>query len=143
MALGNPFPSDSEAPSTSTSGTSLAEQTQIEFELGFFSGVLKRNPNYVDALRILSKLLTLKGRYEEGLQIDRRLVQLCATDPLAHYNLACRYARLKRLDPCLRLLRRAFELGYHDFHYVLEDRDLASVRHDPRFRQLIREFLQD
>jgi len=34
----------------------------------------------------MSKLLTLKGRYAEGLQIDRRLVQLCSSDPLAHYK---------------------------------------------------------
>ena len=70
----------------------------------------------------------------------RRLVQLCASDPLAHYNLACRYARLKRPDQCLKTLRRAVELGYRDFRYMREDRDLDSIRHDPRFRQLLREY---
>ena len=117
-----------------------ADQNQIDFELDFFGGVLQRMPDYVDVLRLMSKLLTLKGRYADGLQVDRRLVQLCAADPLAHYNLACRYARLKRPDQCLKTLRRAVELGYRDFRYMREDRDLDSIRHDPRFRQLLRDY---
>jgi hypothetical protein len=117
-----------------------ADQSQIDFELEFFGGVLQRAADYVDVLRQMSKLLTLKGRYAEGLQIDRRLVQLCASDPLAHYNLACRYARLKRPDQCIKTLRRAVELGYRDFRYMREDSDLDAVRHDPRFRQLLREY---
>jgi hypothetical protein len=30
----------------------------------------------------------LKGRFAQGLQIDKRLVQLRPNDALAHYNLA-------------------------------------------------------
>jgi hypothetical protein len=84
--------------------------------------------------------LTLKGRYAQGLQIDKRLVQLRPGDALAHYNLACSYALLKRPDMALKALRRAVELGYRDFRYMREDRDLDSIRHDPRFRQLLREY---
>ncbi len=132
-----------ENPGPKTSGPAslrAADQSQIDFELEFFSGVLEHAPNYVDVLRLMSKLLTLKGRYAEGLQVDRRLVQLCAADPLAHYNLACRYARLNRHEQCLKILRRAVELGYRDFRYMREDRDLDSIRHDPRFRQLVNEY---
>ena len=83
----------------------------------------------------MGNLLTLKGRYAEGLQVDKRLVQLRPTDPLAHYNLACSYALLKRADLSIKTLRRAVELGYRDFRYMREDHDLDAVRHDPRFRQ--------
>jgi tetratricopeptide (TPR) repeat protein len=118
----------------------VADQNQLEFELAFFGGVLDRCPDYVDVLRIMGNLLTLKGRFADGLQIDRRLVQLRPNDPLAHYNLACSYALLKRADHALKTLRRAVELGYRDFRYMKEDHDLDSVRHDPRFRQLLREY---
>jgi tetratricopeptide (TPR) repeat protein len=118
----------------------LANQSQLDFELDFFSGVLERHPCYVDALRAHANNLTLKGRYAEGLQYDKRLVQLRPTDPLAHYNLACSYALLKRPDQAIKTLRRAIELGYRDFRYMREDRDLDSIRHDPRFRQLLREY---
>ena len=125
------------------SGSALArhpDQSQLDFELEFFGRILERNPSYVDVLRVQGNNLTLKGRYAEGMQIDKRLVLLRPNDPLAHYNLACSYALLKRPEQALRTLRRAVELGYRDFRYMREDRDLDSIRHDPRFRQLLREY---
>jgi hypothetical protein len=118
----------------------LADQNQIDFELDFFGGVLERAPDYVDVLRVMGHLLTLKGRYAEGLQVDKRLVGLRPGDPLVHYNLACSYALLKRNELALKTLRHAVELGYRDFRYMREDRDLDAIRHDPRFRQLLREY---
>ena len=126
--------------STSTPQTRLGDTSQIDFELEFFASILGRLPDYVDVLRVMGNLLTLKGRYADGLQIDKRLVQLRPHDALAHYNLACSYALLKRPELSLKTLRRAVELGYRDFRYMKEDRDLDSIRHDPRFRQLMREY---
>jgi tetratricopeptide (TPR) repeat protein len=118
----------------------MAEQTQLDFELEFLGGILKRQDGYVDILKAHGNNLTLKGRYADGLEIDKKLIQLRPNDALAHYNLACSYALLKRPDQALKTLRRAVELGYRDFRYMREDRDLESVRHDPRFRQLLREY---
>jgi tetratricopeptide (TPR) repeat protein len=118
----------------------VSDQNQLDFELAFFEGVLARHPDYVDVLRIMGNLLSLKGRLADGLKVDRRLVQLRPTDALAHYNLACSYALLKRPDKSLELLRRAVELGYRDFRYIREDHDLDSIRQDPRFRALLREY---
>jgi tetratricopeptide (TPR) repeat protein len=134
--------SDEGSEPISTGGplTRLGDQHQLDFELEFFTAIVKRYPDYVDVLRVLGNLLTLKGRYAEGLQVDRRLVQLRPNDALAHYNLACSYALLKRPDHALKTLRRAVELGYRDFRYMREDRDLDTIRHDPRFRQLLREY---
>jgi tetratricopeptide (TPR) repeat protein len=120
--------------------TRVSDRQQLDFELDFFSGVLNRYGDYVDVLRIMGNLLTLKGRFAEGLQIDKRLVQLRPNDALAHYNLACSFALLKRPEQSLKTLRRAVELGYRDFRYMKEDHDLDSIRHDPRFRQLLREY---
>ena len=120
--------------------TKPSDQSQLDFELDFYGHVLARYPDYVDVLRVQGNNLTLKGRFAEGLQIDRRLVQLRPADPLAHYNLACSFALVKKVDPALKTLRRAIELGYRDFRYIREDRDLDAIRHDPRFRQLLREF---
>jgi tetratricopeptide (TPR) repeat protein len=116
------------------------EQKQIDFEMEFFGDILQRHPNYVDALRVMGTLLTMKGKHREGLEVDRRLVRLRPKDALAHYNLACSYALVKRADQALQALRKALEMGYRDFRYMREDRDLDSIRHDPRFRQLLREY---
>jgi tetratricopeptide (TPR) repeat protein len=141
MAHSGKFSNEGPEPtSTGSPLARLAEQSQIDFELDFFGGILERDPDYVDVLRVMGTNLTLKGRYAQGLQIDKRLVQLRPNDPLAHYNLACSYSLLRRSDHALKALRRAVELGYRDFRYMREDHDLDAIRHDPRFRQLLREY---
>jgi tetratricopeptide (TPR) repeat protein len=137
---GKPFNEGAQPASAGNASAPLADQNQIDFELDFFGGVLERAPDYVDVLRVMGHLLTLKGRYAEGLQVDKRLVGLRPNDALAHYNLACSFALLKRAELALKTLRRAVELGYRDFRYMREDRDLDAIRHDPRFRQLLREY---
>lgn len=136
------FNEGSKPVSTSNQVARTQEANQLEFELEFFGKILERNPNFVDVLRVQGNNLTLKGRYADGLQIDKRLVALRPNDPLAHYNLACSLALLKKPEQALKTLRRAVELGYRDFRYMREDRDLDSIRHDPRFRQLLREYEQ-
>src|SRR5947209_6417149 len=125
---------------SSTALVRLADRNQLDFELEFYGRILERYPEYVDVLRVQGNNLTLKGRYAEGLQIDKRLVKLRPTDALAHYNLACSFALLKRTEHSIRTLRKAVELGYRDFRYLKEDRDLDAIRHDPRFRQILREY---
>jgi len=117
-----------------------SDQGQLDFEIDFFSGIIERHPNHLDVLRVHGNNLTLRGRYLEGLQIDKRLVSLRPSDALAHYNLACSFSLLRKKEQALKTLRQAIELGYRDFRYIREDRDLENIRTDPRFRQLLREF---
>ena len=117
-----------------------ADQNQLDFEIDFFDGILQRCPDYVDVLRVQGNNLTMKGRHDDGLLIDKRLVKLRPNDPLAHYNLACSYALLRKTDQAIKSLREAIELGYRDFRYLREDRDFDFIRADPRFKQLLREY---
>jgi len=138
-----PQPGKRTSESPETAGSSLerlAQQSQLDFELDFYAGVLRRYSAFVDALRAHGNNLTSKGRYAEGLDVDQQLIALRPNDPLGYYNLACSLALLKRPDQALKTLRRAVELGYRDFRYMRDDDDLESIRQDPRFRQLLREF---
>lgn len=137
---GNPSGGDTAAASIKKSPREVEKQTQLDFELEFFEAILQRNPDFVDVLRMHGNNLTLKGRYADGLKIDSRLVDLRPKDALAHYNLACSYSLLKKIEAGLRALRKAVELGYRDFRYMRDDPDLAAVRKDARFRRLLREF---
>jgi Flp pilus assembly protein TadD len=123
-----------------TSLARLAAQSQVEFELDFFAAVLERRPEYFEALKAHAKNLALARRHHEGLQIDRQITRLRPQDPLARYNLACSLVLTRNLDEAIVELRRAIELGYRDFSFMRQDRDLDPIRKDPRFRALMREY---
>ncbi len=140
MASSKRTPENSAPSSPPLTLAQLAEQKQLDFELEFFASVLSELPGFIDVLRAHGNNLTLKGRFEDGMTVDKRLIQLRPGDYLAHYNLACSLALLKQPEQALKTLRKAVELGYRDFRYMKQDRDLEAIRRDPRFKQLLREF---
>lgn len=118
----------------------LAERPQLDFELDFYAKILAGVPDFTDVLRAQACNLSVKGRLKDGLAVDRQLVTVRPDDPTAHYNLACRYALLKQRDDAIGALRKAVELGYRDFAFMQEDHDLDSIRKDPRFRKLVKQY---
>ena len=131
--------SDNEFPPGSVLGF-LADRSQLDFEVDFYQRILAALPHFTEVLRVQAGNLTTKGRLQDGLAVDKQLVAARPNDPTAHYNLACRYALLKQPDLAFRSLRRAVELGYRDFRFMEQDRDLDSIRKDPRFRALVKEY---
>jgi len=118
----------------------LADRSQLDFEVQFYQQVLAKRPHFAEVLRVQAGNLTTKGQLQDGLAVDKLLVAARPSDPTAHYNLACRYALLKQPDLAFGSLERAIELGYRDFRFMEEDRDLDSIRKDPRFRALVKEY---
>ena len=108
-----------------------------EFEIQFFESVLRRCPAYAQVIEILGGLYTRQGRVADGLKMDRKLVRLQPANPTAHYNLACSLALSKRQRDALRVLRRAVQLGYHDFDWMQQDPDLEALKEHPGFRALL------
>ncbi|MSR53405.1 MAG: hypothetical protein EXS09_08950 [Gemmataceae bacterium] len=118
----------------------IADQSQIEFELEFFSSLLEHSPDFVEVLKEHAKNLAQVRRHPEGLSIDRRIAQLRPGDSLARYNLACSLALTRHKDEAIAELREAVQLGYRDFDFIKQDRDLDAIRRDPRFREILREY---
>lgn len=118
----------------------IAHQPQIEFELDFFSALLERRPEFVEVLKEHAKNLAEVRRHPEGLSIDRRIARLRPEDSLVRYNLACSLALTRHKDEALAELRQAVQLGYRDFEFIKQDRDLDAIRKDPRFKAIFREY---
>ncbi|MCM8792177.1 MAG: hypothetical protein NC826_03400 [Candidatus Omnitrophica bacterium] len=116
------------------------KEKDLDFELSFYEGILKKNPKFVQVLFILGDLYTKKGWYKKGLEMDKRLVRLRPQDEIVYYNLACDYSLLKNIDASLKALRKALKLGFRDFRLIEKDSDLDYVRQDKRFEALILEF---
>jgi len=109
----------------------------LDFEIAFYERVLKRLPDSVELLMALGNDYTERGMYEKGLAVDERLCRLRPNDPIIHYNLACSYSLMGRIDDAIGTLERAVALGYRDCAYLLSDPDLEGIRRDPRFQALL------
>jgi hypothetical protein len=117
----------------------LAARPQIEFETELYEAILAKRPDFEEVLEAQAENYALQGRYQDGLCVDERLVSLRPHDPTVHYNLARGYARLQDRDRAISTLRRAVELGFRDAQAMTRDENFASLRKDPRFRQIVRE----
>ena len=118
----------------------LANRSQLDFDIEFFGRILERSPLYLDVLRCQAPLLSRKGLHALALEVEHRLVALLPLDGVAHYNLACRLALAQQPREAVGELRLALECGYDDFEYLESDADLESVRRQPEYLQLLRQF---
>ena len=116
--------------------TSRASQRDLDAKIGFMEGLVRRDPNYVDALQLLGDHYTQRGRYLEGLKVDERLAQLEPRNPLVFYNLACSYSLTEQFDRAVLGLEKAFKLGYRDFNWLARDPDLRKLRQQPIYRDI-------
>lgn len=115
----------------------MNKHEDLDFEILFFENILKKSPNFTEALIALGDNYTKCGRYEEGLKVDLKLVQLRPDDAIVRYNLACSYSLLKMADQSLEALKKAIQLGYREFSFMKKDSDLDFIRKDPRFEELL------
>ena len=80
------------------------------------------------------------GDYAAAIPAYERAAELGAPVMGAYfsiYNIACCQARLGRKDEAIATLQRAMDLGFPSFAHPATDEDLASLRDDPRFVEML------
>lgn len=115
---------------------SRREARDLEVEIGFLEGLVRRDPQFTEALELLGDDYTLQGRHGECLQIDQRLRSLRPQDPNVRFNLACSLALAGQPQHACSELEEALELGYRDFRSLQRDPDLAEARKHPDFKRV-------
>ena len=111
-------------------------QRELDVKIHFMEGIVRRDPNYVDALQLLGDHYTQRGRFNEGLGVDERLARLEPKNPLVFYNLACSYSLTDQFDRAVLALEKALQLGYRDFTWLAKDPDLKKLRAQPIYREI-------
>jgi tetratricopeptide (TPR) repeat protein len=107
----------------------------LDVEIDFMEGLIRRDPQYIEALQVLGDDYTCRGRFDESLQVDERLVDLRPSDPMAFYNLACSYALTEQIEYAAKALSKAIDRGYRDFRYLSKDPHLENLRRHPLFKK--------
>ncbi|PYK62037.1 MAG: hypothetical protein DME21_07400 [Verrucomicrobia bacterium] len=123
-------------PSKRSKKMTREQERNLDIEIGFLEGVVRRDPGYIDALQILGDNYTRRGRFEDGLKVDEQLVRLRPGDALVHYNLACSYSLTEQFESAAVALNRALDLGYRDFKWLSKDPDLAKLRKHPLYKKI-------
>ncbi len=112
------------------------EMRDLDLEISFLEGIVRRIPAYIEALQLLGDDYTRRGRFSEGLRVDERLSQLRPDDSLVHYNLACSYSLTGQLEMAVESLESAINLGYRDFKWMAQDPDLKNLREHSEYKRI-------
>src|SRR5580700_10217470 len=124
------------AKNTAKKKLNRTEQRELDTKIEFIEGLVRRDPDYVDALQILGDHYTQRGRILEGLKVDKRLARLEPENPLVFYNLACSFSLSGDIDQAANALEKALQLGYRDFEWLARDPDLKPLRAHTAFDDL-------
>ncbi len=112
------------------------ELKDLDLEIRFIEGIIRRDPGYVEALQILGDDYTRRGLYAEGLRIDLRLAGLRPKDAIVQYNLACSYSLTDQIELAFQALHAAISFGYRDFKAMDNDPDLDNVRQHAEYKKI-------
>ena len=112
------------------------EKRNLDVEIGFIEGVVRKDPSFVEALQILGDDYTKRGRFDDGLKVDEQLADLRPQDATVLYNLACSYSLTGQTEQAFDALQRSLAAGYDDFKWLAQDPDLEAVRKHPRYKEV-------
>jgi tetratricopeptide (TPR) repeat protein len=112
------------------------ESKDLDVKIQFMEGIVRRDPEYIEALQLLGDHYTQRGHYERGLKVDEQLSRLEPRNPLVFYNLACSYSLIGEVDMAATALDKALALGYRDFKWLAKDPDLKTLRKHPLYREI-------
>ena len=112
------------------------EARELDVKISFLEGLLRRDPEYVEALQVLGDHYTQRGDFLHSLKVDRQLSRLQPRNPLVFYNLACSHSLAGDLDEAVTALEKALGLGYRDFKWLARDPDLSRLREHPSYRRI-------
>jgi tetratricopeptide (TPR) repeat protein len=116
--------------------TKRRESKDLDIKIQFMEGIVRRDPEYIEALQLLGDHYTQRGSYDQGLQVDEKLSRLEPHNPLVFYNLACSYSLIGQVDSAAHALEKALALGYRDFKWLAKDPDLRTLRKHPVFLEI-------
>ncbi len=86
------------------------------------------------------QVLLAQGNYDAA--IARLLKAGGQKDAIGSFFISAAYAAKGDKDRALAALEKAFEQGYRDFAAINASPCFASLRSDPRFQQLVKQYQQ-
>ena len=102
-----------------------------------YESFVREQPNNGRAWFNLAYALHYSSEHAKAVEGFERAVQLGYRTPTSMYNVACAHAMLNHRDAAFEWLAKAAEAGFEMGNYIEEDKDLDSLRSDPRFKRFL------
>src|SRR5437588_90410 len=100
--------------------------------------VLSANPNLHGVRPFLAMCLSKQGQHDAALrELNEDVKRTASVDPDIAYAVASVYALENDLNQAFEWLQRSIALGNENAPWLERDPTLASLREDPRFKQLL------
>ncbi|MDI6788792.1 MAG: tetratricopeptide repeat protein, partial [Planctomycetota bacterium] len=77
-----------------------------------------------------------EGNYAKAVESFLKALKDNPDDADVWYNLACVCSLMGKVDEGLGALKKAIQYGWSDFHWMDNDPDLATLRQDPRYKEI-------
>ena len=96
---------------------SRRQERDLDVEIDFLEALVRRAPDYVEALQVLGDDYSDRGRAGDGLKVDERLLQLRPDDANVRFNYASdlaalrKHASFKKVRAKIRALKAAVAKG--------------------------------
>jgi serine/threonine protein kinase/tetratricopeptide (TPR) repeat protein len=113
------------------------EVAHLRRGLSLMEGSLELNPDDARAANLAAGVFASLGEAEPALKYAERSLAIDPEDPMLLYNVACTYASLGRIDQAISCLERAVEKGFGHREWIDNDPDLAPLRDNPRYKDIV------
>jgi hypothetical protein len=101
-----------------------------------YEAITKAEPSNGRAWNRLGMSLSATGKYEQAIDAFQHAAQV-ASNPIVMYNLASVYSKVKDKEHAFEWLHKALGAGFAQVKQLETDADLAALRDDPRFKEVL------
>jgi tetratricopeptide (TPR) repeat protein len=105
----------------------------------YYKNALQLNRKFVPAINNLALVTAANQEYYKALTIFLDVLKYQPDDAETHYNIACMYARLKRVDESIEWLKKAIDKGYANWENIKRDGDLDNIRDTIAYKELVKD----
>jgi tetratricopeptide (TPR) repeat protein len=119
------------------SGNSNYSKERWAPAIALYESFVKSEPNNGRGWFNLGYALHYSHEHTKAIEAFELALSLGYHKPVSTYNIACAYAMLNQRDAAFTWLDRAIEAGFDSYGSLSQDRDLDSLRSDPRFRPFL------